>query len=157
MTPPGRILAALTLCLLVTLVPVHADGPEWFTDMNQARSAAGRSRKPILCIVGKPSDSRTDKLVRDLKKNRKLKALLPSFVPVRLDRTRNQALVKKYDLRYSPSTIFFTSRGVPIKVIAGPVSNGKYAAQMEAVIEKYKQILNPSRGAPKMPDLPAVL
>ena len=56
MMPPGRLLAALTLCLLATVESVHADGPEWFTTLNQARSAAGRSRKPILCIVAKTSD-----------------------------------------------------------------------------------------------------
>ncbi len=147
----GRKTVALILIAFLAVAPALAEGPKWFRSLDQAKAAAGRSRKPILCIVAKGTDRRADKLVRDLEKNRKLSDLLPPFVAVRLDRTRNQALVKKYDLKYSPSTIFFTSRGVPIKVVAGAVSSAKYAAQMKAVLEKYRKILDPSIGAPTIP------
>jgi hypothetical protein len=146
----GHILAALLLSLLIH--HAHAEGAGWFQSLGKARAAAGRARKPILCIVADRGDTRADRLVKSLGTNRKLADLFAGFVPVRLDRQQHADLVRKYDLKLSPATVFFTDRGVPIKVVAGPVSVTKFAAQMEAVLEKYRRILNPSLGAREAPE-----
>ena len=162
MTERGTRTSVLPLLLLlpVLLVLPPPSGslaqeplPEipWLNSLDTAKKTARAEAKPILVVIIDPGSRDSERLLRDLEKNRRIRALLPQFVCVRLDRARNAELTEKYGLKYSPSTLFLTLLGSPIKLISGPVSAGRYAAQMEEALAKHQEMWRPKRREPPKP------
>jgi len=134
----------LFVVLLLVSGPVSG-APEWHSSLNAGRKAARAARKPILCVILESGKRASARLERELGRNRKLTALLDRFVLVKLDRARSRDLVSRYGLKYSPSTVFFTPGGSPLKTIVGPVTVTRYATEMTAALAKYGELLRPKR------------
>ncbi|MEN8149874.1 MAG: prenyltransferase/squalene oxidase repeat-containing protein [Planctomycetota bacterium] len=147
--PIRFILVPLVLVAALVLLPVFPASlpaaPTWHDSLAAGRRAAAGERKPILCVILSSGQRASAKLTRDLSKNRKLTTLLDRFVLVKLDRAKNAALVKRYNLKYSPATVFFTPGGAPLKTIVGGVSVSRYASEMQAALDKYEALLRPKR------------
>ncbi|MHC4954637.1 MAG: hypothetical protein ACYTGZ_12195 [Planctomycetota bacterium] len=136
----GRVVAVVLLACVV-----GADEKAgWATSLEEAKSAARKTRRPVLCLVAETGDKHTDALVRMLRKN-PVKAQLAGFQLVRLERSKHPQLVAKYGLKYSPATIILSSLGTPLKLIVGPTSATKYAAQLRDARKKHDEMWRPRR------------
>jgi len=138
------LVAVLFLVSAPLSAPLSA-GPTWHGSLSAGKRAARTARKPILCVILESGKRASAKLERELAKNRKLTSLLDRFVLVKLDRARSRDLVSRYGLKYSPSTVFFTPGGAPLKTIVGPLTVNRYASEMKAALTKYAELLRPKR------------
>lgn len=143
---------ASVLVLAASTVLAREAAPRWLEDLETAKRLARSQRKPILGVLVKKGHSRSEKLLRDFASNPKIREFSSNFILVRLERSRNAALANRYSLTLSPSTLFLTDRGAPIKTVVGPVSSAKYLAQMKAAHEKYVASRTPRLVFPKPPE-----
>ena len=135
--------------MLVIVRPLAARADvEWLDSLEAGKREARATYRPILCLIVEEGQAASTSLVRNLGRSRKLTDLTPKFVCVKLEKAAAGDLIRKFDLKHSPSTVFFTWNGVSMKVMSGVVSIGKYADQMEDALEKHAKVLNPSLGAP---------
>ncbi|MHC4407511.1 MAG: hypothetical protein ACYS0F_00755 [Planctomycetota bacterium] len=132
----------LLLSLLVFASLAHA---EWHVTMADAKKAARRALKPILCVVldGKNQDSIA--LERALSKD-PLRSELGNFIGLRLDRSKSLPLVARYNLKRSPSTIIYSALGIPMKLIIGPTSVTEYTADLVEAAKRHERMVAPREG-----------
>ncbi len=135
--------------VLLLLLCTHATAGE-FTSLADAKRRATQTRQPVLCVLLESGNRASTSLEKMLGRN-PVKKELAGFLLVKLQRGKNLNLVAKYGLKYSPSTIVFSSVGSPMKLIVGPTSASKYAKQLRAAKIKHKELWNPPRPT-KPPD-----
>jgi len=130
--------------LLFTAVAGAADKIEWHYTLPEAKKAARNARKPVLAVVFEKGNRDSARLEKYLGKSPVL-PILKHYICLRLERSENVALVAKYNLKYSPSSVIYSAVGTPMKLILGPTSAAKYAAQLKQAVEKHDQLWNPKR------------
>jgi len=139
----------MPLILLVALAPT------WLDSLEAAQADARAHNRPVLIVLLEPGERASESLERALERA-PLAKRLAGFACVKLDRSKHPALVAKYGLRHSPGTIILSSLGSPLKLIVGPTSSAKYAAQLDDALKRHAELWNPkrpetppARGAPR--------
>ena len=121
-----------------------AEKQTWLNSLAEAKRTAMRTRQPVLCVLLESGNHASASLEKTLRRN-PVRKELAGYLLVRLQRGKNPQLVAKYGLKYSPSTIVFSSLGTPMKLIVGPTSASKYAKQLRDAKKKHEEMWNPRR------------
>lgn len=135
----------LLLLLLALAAVSHARDAEWHVTMADARRAARRALKPILCVVLDGEGQDSNALEQALSKE-PIRSELGKFVCLRLDRAKSLVLVARYSLKRSPSTILYSAFGVPMKLIVGPTPEKEYAADLAEAARRHERMITPRKG-----------
>ncbi|MHC4939670.1 MAG: hypothetical protein ACYTHK_11920 [Planctomycetota bacterium] len=130
--------------LLVALVLATSAHAEWHVSMADAKNAARRAMKPILCVIVEPGNKNSDALEKALAGP--LREHLGNFICLRFQRNKSVALVARYNLKQSPSTILYSALGIPMKLIIGPASVESYGADLTEAARRHERMVTPREG-----------
>jgi len=131
------------LLLLASLA--RAGDVEWHVELAEAARAAQRARKPILCVVLERGNADSDALEAALGRD-PIRKELAQFVCLRLERAKQPALIARYDLKRSPSTILYSALVVPMRLIVGATTEQVYAERLADAARRHEAMFTPRKG-----------
>ncbi|MCU0726895.1 MAG: hypothetical protein MUE73_14075 [Planctomycetes bacterium] len=136
------LLAATALVLLLWPFGARA-APDYRTSLAAAQREARTAGKPILALLVREGEAQSGRLERLLAGSRPILELLPEFVCVRPEGSERDRLVDRYDITSLPATLFFSDRGVPVKLVVGVLTAARFAEAMRAVLSKNRELKTP--------------
>ena len=126
----------LTGMLMFSFVDAYAIS--WKSNLEIAQRQAEIKRKPVLVDFYTDWCGWCKKMDRDTYSDAKVKKLALEFICVKINADKHSDLVKKYNIRGYPQTIFFDSSGKVIKRVSGYQGPTDFVKSMEEALGKQK-------------------
>lgn len=146
---------AVTLCCaLVVLLNARpgalrgAEDERLLPSLAAAKQVAQQQDKPVLCAFLAPDSTASKSFERDLRSSKTLRPLLDEFVIVVVAPAAEPELVQRHNIKLTPSVLFMTPDGRPMKLVVGPVSTPKLKGILKDVLEKWEKVQNPWANRP---------
>jgi thioredoxin-related protein len=114
---------------------VHAIA--WLYDLRIALDRAGKEGKPVLVDFYTDRCGWCKKMDLDTYGDRSVNAIASDFICVKVDGARQRGLVKKYNIRAYPTTLFLNDKGAVIQRARGYIGPGRFNKIMRSVLAEY--------------------
>jgi thiol:disulfide interchange protein DsbD len=109
---------------------------QWNTSLVDALQTAQAQKKPVLVNCFANYCGWCKALDRKTLKDRRVKELLPKFIPVRLDVSKYVATASKYRVVGLPTVLFLDSRGNEVYRVIGFREAGDFVREMHTALRK---------------------
>ena len=118
LSPPFRrtryfVLLVGSLILLSTH-PARAESVRWYSNLEEASSAAQESNKPMMIDFWATWCAACKVMERDVYNDAKFLDAAPGFVEVRIDFDKKEAIARRYNVTELPTLIFTDSNGTEL-------------------------------------------
>jgi len=137
MKRPLGAVVALAACVALAggCAKKAAPGPEWLTSMDEGKTRAVETKKPLLVYYtadwSKPAGQFEDQVLADAG----VKAKLLSFVTVKIDADADATTPAQYNVAAYPTTIFYNAGGTEVKRLVGVVTPSDFVKIMDDVLQ----------------------
>ncbi|MBD3425976.1 MAG: thioredoxin fold domain-containing protein [Candidatus Omnitrophica bacterium] len=124
--------------LVIMILASTAEALQWHRDLDRAIKKASASGKPVLVDFYTDWCGWCKKMDRDTYSNGAVQKEADNFICVKVDGSRHRGLVRKYNIKAYPTTLFLNGRGIPIERIRGYLPPDSMLTKMRAIRSRYK-------------------
>lgn len=108
--------------------------PVWQTRLDEARTLAMQSHKPILIYFHSPTSAWCVAFKSEILNSTRLQPLLEQFILVEIDPARDTATAGKYKVMGTPAVRLLTTAGAAINTLDGAMSSNDFEAALRIAL-----------------------
>ncbi len=110
----------------------------WGYNFDSALRRADAEGKPVMVDFSTEWCGWCKVMEKNTFSNSEVNALAAKFVCVKVDGDKSRDLVRKYNIKGYPTTLFLNEKGVPIERVVGYLPPDRFADKMKAILSRYK-------------------
>jgi thioredoxin-related protein len=129
------LLSAGILCVLFAHT---AYAISWHRSLNSALRASNKQGKPVLVDFYTEWCGWCKKMDKDTYSHAGVEKEAVNFICVKVDGDKNRDLVRKYNIKAYPTTLFLNGKGVAIDRIRGYLPPDQFLPKMKSIATRYK-------------------
>jgi thioredoxin-related protein len=131
---------------LSVLSASSAHAISWHRNLNSALRASSSRGKPVLVDFYTDWCGWCKKMDKDTYSHAGVKKEAANFICVKVNGDKNRDLVRKYNIKAYPTTLFLNSKGVAIERVRGYVPPSRFLPKMKAIATRYKPTSKAKKG-----------
>lgn len=128
----------LLFAVLSVLCGKNAHAISWHRNLNSALRASSAQGKPVLVDFYTDWCGWCKRMDTDTYAHAGVEKEAANFICVKVDGDRSRDIVRKYNIKAYPTTLFLNSKGVAIERIRGYLPPSQFLPKMKAIATRYK-------------------